>query len=45
MEWIVLDWNASAIRFYRRLGVRLDKAWVLARLSRAHVQKLARIRA
>jgi GNAT superfamily N-acetyltransferase len=45
MEWIVLDWNASAIRFYRRLGARLDKAWVLARLSRAHVQKLARIRA
>jgi GNAT superfamily N-acetyltransferase len=44
MEWIVLDWNTPAIRFYRRLGARLNKTWVLTRLSAAHVRRLARSR-
>ncbi len=44
MEWIVLDWNTPAIRFYRRLGARLNKTWVPTRLSAAHVRRLARSR-
>jgi GNAT superfamily N-acetyltransferase len=44
MEWIVLDWNTPAIRFYRRFGARLNKTWVLTRLSAAHVRRLARSR-
>jgi GNAT superfamily N-acetyltransferase len=44
MEWVVLDWNTLAIRFYRRLGARLDKTWVLTRLSATHVRRLARSR-
>lgn len=26
--WQVLDWNETAIRFYRRLGAALDPEWV-----------------
>jgi GNAT superfamily N-acetyltransferase len=44
MAWIVLDWNARAIRFYRRLGARLDRAWVLTRLPDANLHRLARRR-
>jgi GNAT superfamily N-acetyltransferase len=42
MEWIVLDWNAPSIEFYRRLGAQLDKAWVLTRLSGARLRTLSR---
>jgi GNAT superfamily N-acetyltransferase len=41
MEWIVLDWNTPAIRFYRRLGARLDRTWVLTRLSGSDIRRLA----
>ncbi|MDR3721645.1 MAG: GNAT family N-acetyltransferase [Candidatus Acidoferrales bacterium] len=41
MEWIVLGWNAPAIRFYARLGARLDKTWVLTRLAHKHIRRLA----
>jgi GNAT superfamily N-acetyltransferase len=41
MEWIVLDWNAPSIGFYRRLGARLDKTWVLTRLTGAGLRRLA----
>jgi GNAT superfamily N-acetyltransferase len=33
MEWAVLDWNASAIGFYERLGAHLMKEWQLCRLT------------
>ena len=42
MEWIVLDWNKPAIRFYKRLGARLDRTWVLTRLTGANLRRLAR---
>jgi GNAT superfamily N-acetyltransferase len=42
MEWIVLDWNTRAIQFYRRLGARLDRSWVLTRLTGANIRRLAR---
>jgi GNAT superfamily N-acetyltransferase len=41
MEWIVLDWNAPSIEFYRRLGARLDKTWVLTRLTGTNLRRLA----
>jgi GNAT superfamily N-acetyltransferase len=44
MEWIVLGWNTPAIRFYARLGARLDKTWVLTRLTGVRIRKLARAR-
>lgn len=28
ITWQVLDWNETAIRFYRRLGAALDPEWV-----------------
>jgi GNAT superfamily N-acetyltransferase len=43
MEWAVLDWNAPAIGFYRRLGAQLREDWVLTRLTGAHLRRLARL--
>jgi GNAT superfamily N-acetyltransferase len=42
MEWTVLDWNLPAIRFYRRLGARLHKEWILTRLTGPALEALAR---
>ena len=42
MEWTVLDWNTSAIRFYERLGTMMRRDWVLARLTGAPLRRLAR---
>jgi GNAT superfamily N-acetyltransferase len=42
MEWIVLDWNTPAIRFYKRMGAKLHKEWVLTRLTSAPLRRLAR---
>jgi len=41
MEWLVLDWNTPSIRFYEDLGARLDKMWVLTRLTGAKLHRLA----
>lgn len=41
MEWLVLDWNTPSIKFYERLGARLDKTWVLTRLTGANLRRLA----
>lgn len=32
-EWCVLDWNADALRFYRRLGADVMPDWRLCRLT------------
>lgn len=41
IEWAVLDWNESAIRFYKRLGaVSMDK-WDVYRLSGDELNQLA----
>ena len=44
MEWAVLDWNAPAIGFYRRLGAGLRKEWILTRLTGDSLRRLARAR-
>ena len=33
MEWAVLDWNESAIGFYRRFGASVMDEWRLCRLT------------
>ena len=33
MDFVVLDWNSSAQRFYERAGAKAMKEWILYRLS------------
>ena len=40
-EWQVLDWNASAIRFYEGLGARPNPGWLSYRLSGEALLRLA----
>ena len=42
MEWAVLDWNTPSIRFYKRLGAKLRKEWVLTRLTGPALRRLGR---
>ena len=32
MDWQVLDWNESAIEFYKKRGARIDEDWLNGRL-------------
>lgn len=32
MDWQVLDWNESAIAFYKKIGATLDPEWINGRL-------------
>jgi len=41
LEWIVLDWNTSAIEFYESQGARLMRDWIVCRLSGEQVLRLA----
>jgi len=41
MEWAVLDWNESAIEFYRKLGGKPMDEWTVFRLTRDGIAKLA----
>jgi GNAT superfamily N-acetyltransferase len=41
-EWWVLDWNESAISFYRSLGARAMSDWTVYRLSGEPLARLAR---
>ncbi|HEX6039020.1 GNAT family N-acetyltransferase [Longimicrobium sp.] len=41
LEWWVLDWNESAIRFYRSLGARPMDEWTVFRLTGADLARLA----
>lgn len=40
MEWSVLDWNESAIGFYRRLGAEAMAGWTVYRLDRDALARL-----
>jgi GNAT superfamily N-acetyltransferase len=40
-EWTVLDWNESAIRFYRSLGAELLPDWRICRMSGDALQQFA----
>jgi GNAT superfamily N-acetyltransferase len=43
MEWSVLDWNETAIRFYRSLGAKPMSEWTMYRLTGADLSRLAGI--
>ena len=42
LEWSVLDWNESAIQFYRRLGAVPMEEWTVFRVSGESLRVLAR---
>ena len=41
MEWAVLNWNESAIGFYKRLGARPMDEWTVYRLTGDGLRQLA----
>ena len=41
MEWAVLNWNESAIKFYQALGAKPMDEWTVFRLTREETAKLA----
>ncbi len=41
IDWSVLDWNTSAIRFYNALGAHHVDGWNLNRLERDAIEKVA----
>lgn len=42
LEWAVLDWNETAMRFYRRLNARPLKEWITYRLEGQDLKELSR---
>lgn len=40
-EWIVLDWNQSAIEFYQRLGADVLADWRICRMDEAQLPHIA----
>ena len=40
MEWAVLDWNESAINFYKSLGAKAMAEWTTFRMDEAAIRKL-----
>jgi len=40
-EWMVADWNESAIGFYKRLGATLFDDWRICRLDEAQLSRVA----
>jgi len=42
LEWSVLDWNASAIDFYRSLGASIMPDWRICRVTGDGLETLAR---
>ena len=41
LEWVVLDWNESSIKFYESIGARSMKEWVINRLDGDELSGLA----
>jgi GNAT superfamily N-acetyltransferase len=41
LEWAVLDWNESAIAFYRRMGAHVLDEWRLCRLTGSELRAAA----
>ena len=42
-EWVALDWNKTAIDFYRELGAEVMEEWRLFRISGDNLKKLAKV--
>jgi GNAT superfamily N-acetyltransferase len=41
LDWVALDWNEPALNFYEKLGARRLDDWVIHRLERDGVKRLA----
>ena len=41
MEWVVLNWNEPAIKFYDKLGSKGMDEWTTRRLQGEHLKRLA----
>ena len=41
LEWVALDWNEPALDFYAQLGARRLDDWVIHRLERDGIKRLA----
>ena len=41
MEWVVLDWNEPAIKFYERLGAEYESQWHIYGLGAEALSRLA----
>jgi GNAT superfamily N-acetyltransferase len=41
LEWSALDWNEPALAFYRSIGARSLPEWVLQRVERAGIRRIA----
>jgi len=41
LEWVALDWNEPALNFYAKLGARRLDDWVIHRLERDGIERLA----
>jgi GNAT superfamily N-acetyltransferase len=41
LEWAVLDWNESAIAFYRRMGAHVLDEWRICRLTETELRAVS----
>lgn len=41
VEWVVLDWNVNAIKFYEQMGAEVHQEWRICRLSGEALQAYA----
>jgi GNAT superfamily N-acetyltransferase len=42
MEWVVLRGNDPAIRFYERIGAKLQEEWIVTRLGESGLRRLTK---
>jgi GNAT superfamily N-acetyltransferase len=45
LEWAVLDWNAPAVKFYKKLGAEAMDDWTVYRVSGDELDRLAQLTA
>lgn len=43
VEWVVLDWNVNAIRFYEEMGAQVLQEWRICRLTGDNLQAYAHL--
>lgn len=41
LEWVALDWNEPALNFYEKLGARRLDDWIIHRLEKDGIKRLA----
>jgi len=42
VRWEVLDWNAPAIEFYKKLGAKIDKEWWACKFYESQIEQLSK---